>query len=182
MKLKKIIENMEKQAKEFAEKAHKGQFRKFSNEEYVEHPKRVAEIVKKFKNSHKINDLISAALLHDTVEDTGTTTKDLEKMFGGLVASLVKELTSNKEDMEKVGGKRVYLANKMVNMSSWALVIKLADRLDNVSDLKNTSPEFIKKYKKETIYILNQLEKNRKLTFTQEKIVNEIKDKLRELP
>jgi (p)ppGpp synthase/HD superfamily hydrolase len=66
-------------------------------------------------------------------------------------------------------------------MSSWGLVIKLADRLDNVSDLKDASEKFREKYSKETKYILNQLEKNRELTKTQNKIMREIKKKLKEL-
>jgi len=174
-----LIENADK-AKEYAEKAHEGQYRKFAGEKYVEHPKRVAEIVKRFKKSHKIDALVNAALLHDTVEDTNTTIEDLKKMFGGLVASLVNELTSNKEKIKQVG-KTPYLSDKMKNMSSWGLVIKLADRLDNVSDLKNASPEFANKYSKETWKIINNLEKTRRLSKTQKNIVKAIKDKLKEL-
>lgn len=176
MKLKEAINK----AREYAEKQHKGAYRKFAGEPYVEHPKRVAKFVKKFKRSHKLDDLISAALLHDTIEDTDTTEEDLEKMFGGLVSSLVKELSSDKEEIEKIG-KKEYLAKKMTGMSSWGLVIKLADRLDNVSDLKDASEKFREKYSKETKYILNQLEKNRELTKTQNKIMREIKKKLKEL-
>lgn len=176
MKLKEAINK----AREYAEKQHKGAYRKFAGEPYVEHPKRVAKFVKKFKRSHKLDDLISAALLHDTIEDTDTTEEDLEKMFGGLVSSLVKELSSDEEELKKMG-KKEYLAKKMTGMSSWGLVIKLADRLDNVSDLKNASESFQKKYANETYYILKQLNKNRDLSDTQKKIMREIKKKLKEL-
>ena len=57
-------------------------------------------------------DLIAAAHLHDTIEDTNTTEQDIKKLFGGLVASLVKELTSDKEKISQIG-KTQYLLNKM---------------------------------------------------------------------
>lgn len=180
MTLKEINENLEKKAQEYSKKAHKGQYRKFAEEEYSEHPRRVAEIVRRFKSSKKIDNLVSAAFLHDTIEDTNTTIDDLKTMFGGLVGDLVQELTSNKEEI-KTSSKRDYLLGKMKDMSSWALVIKLADRLDNVSDLKNAKPEFAQKYKRETEYILDNLEKQRELTNTQKTIIQNIREKLEEL-
>lgn len=101
-------------------------------------------------------------------------------MFGDLVASLVKELSSDKEEQNKKG-KIAYLTDKMLNMSSWALTIKLADRLDNVSDLENISEKFKNKYSKETKNILKKLEEKRKLSSTQTKFISIIKQKLSEL-
>lgn len=164
---------------DMAKRAHKGQTRS-DKSPYIHHPTRVAEIVRKFKSSKKIKDLISAAHLHDTIEDTNTTEKDIKNLFGSLVASLVKELTSDKEQIDKVG-KTEYLLNKMKSMSSYGLVIKLADRLDNVSDLKTAkSPAWRDKYKRETEDILNQLEKSRELTGTHKKLIGAIRDKLEE--
>ena len=167
-------------AERFGSIKHKGQIRKFSKEPYFSHPKRVADIVKKFKKSHRLDDLITAALLHDTIEDTNTDIKDLVKLFGGLVASLVKELSSDKKEIEKIG-KTKYLSNKMINMSNWGLVLKLADRLDNVSDLKTASPEFRKKMIKSTNQIISDLEKHRELTSTQKRIIKSIKEKIKEV-
>lgn len=186
MKLKDAIKTVHgeigvKRAQKFAEKAHKGQVRKFDKEPYVKHPKRVAAILRKHKDSHEIYKLIQAALLHDTIEDTKYGEKELRKKFGTLVTSLVKELSSDKEDMVEKGGKRKYLAHKTQNMSSWALVIKLADRLDNVSDFKTASPDFIKSYGKQTNYILDELEKNRKLSATQARLVKDIRKKMAEV-
>jgi len=101
-------------------------------------------------------------------------------MFGGLIASLVKELTSD-EAKVKALGKKEYLASKMKGMSSWGLVIKLADRLDNVSDLKTANPAWAQKYKAETEFILNTIEKERPLSGTQKNIIAEIKKKLGEI-
>ena len=161
---------MIEKAQQFAIEKHKGQKRKFSSENYSEHSKRVAEIVKKYKNSYKINELISAALLHDTLEDTNTKEDEIRELFGDLITSLVKELSSNKEEIKKTS-KKEYLAKKMSKeMSSWALVIKLADRLDNIEScrkiesLNEESRSFTKRYREETEYILNNLEKNRKLS------------------
>lgn len=177
MNIKQILES-EKKAKKFAEKKHKDQTRR-SGEPYINHPKRVAKLIKKYKSSHQIEALIKAALLHDTIEDTNTTEKDLKKLFGGLVASLVKQLTSDKEKAKE--NKTKYLTNKMINMSSWALVIKLADRLDNVQDITTAPKTWAFKYKKQTETILNSLIKNRILSNTQKKLINAIKNKLREL-
>jgi hypothetical protein len=125
--------------------------------------------------------LISAAYLHDTVEDTDTTHEALHDLFGGLVASLVKELTSDPEQIKKVG-KAQYLAHKMAAMSSYALVIKLADRLDNVKDITTArTPQWRQKYKNETEHILNYIEKTRALSGTHQKLIGLIRDKLSEL-
>jgi guanosine-3',5'-bis(diphosphate) 3'-pyrophosphohydrolase len=119
--------------------------------------------------------------LHDTIEDTDTTHEDLERMFGGLVASLVQELTSDKEEVKKLG-KAQYLSNKMAKMSSYALVIKLADRLDNVQDIKTAkSQKWRDRYRAETEQVLDYIEKNRALSRTHLKIINLIREKLQEL-
>jgi (p)ppGpp synthase/HD superfamily hydrolase len=165
--------NMVSQAKEFATLKHSGQFRKFSGEAYVEHPKRVAQTILRYKNSKELDKLMAAALLHDTIEDTETSLDEVKTLFGDLVASLVEELTSDKE--LKVENKAEYLAQKMSGMTSWALVIKLADRLDNVSDLRHVNKSFRIKYIKETKYIISQLIMNREyLSATHLQLVNDI--------
>jgi (p)ppGpp synthase/HD superfamily hydrolase len=175
------LDEDQQQALKYAARAHAGQTRS-DNTPYIRHPERVAAIVKQFKQSHNLDALISAALLHDTIEDTNTTKKDLETMFDGLVASLVQELTSDKGEIEKAGGKTEYLSQKMKKMTSYALVIKLADRLDNVSDLKTAkNAAWREKYKKETLSILNYIEKERVLSKTHMRIIAAIRHKLAEL-
>ena len=168
--------------KQFAADKHAGQTRS-GGEPYIGHPVRVANTIEKYKQSHNLDALIAAAYLHDTVEDTDTTHEDLEKLFGGLVASLVKELTSDKEKI-KAQGKSQYLANKMAHeMTSWALVIKLADRLDNVQDIATAKDaKWRARYKAETSHILDYIEKNRVLSGTHQKLVGMIRDKLKEIP
>jgi len=166
--------------KTYAAKAHAGQTRS-DGSPYIAHPERVAANVEKFKKSKNLDALIKAAWLHDTIEDSDTTFEDLRKMFGGLVAGLVKELTSDKGAIDK-SNKTDYLKNKMVAMSSYALVIKLADRLDNVSDLKTAkTPAWAQKYKKETQDILSHLVKNRELSNTHKKLIKAINVKMNEI-
>ena len=161
---------------EFATERHKGQMRS-DGRPYITHPIRVSEIVSKFKPSSNKNILAAGALLHDVLEDTYTSYRELIDKFGLVVASLVMEVT-NSEFVSKMVGKQVYLAHKMQYMSSYALVIKLADRLDNLCDLKSMPVERIKKTFFDTIYMINYIESKRVLTTSQSNLVQAIRDQL----
>jgi len=168
------------EALKFATQAHAGQERAGGGP-YISHPVRVAQHVEQWKKSHNLDALISAAYLHDTLEDTDTTHEALHDLFGGLVASLVKELTSDKNQVQQMG-KKNYLAQKMATMSSYALVIKLADRLDNVRDITTAkTPQWRAKYAAETNHILDYIEKNRVLSGTHQKLIGLIRNKLQEV-
>lgn len=158
--------------------AHMLQKRK-SGEPYITHPVAVAELVEKVKKSHKISDLIAAAYLHDTIEDAPMKIETIKKRFGSLVADLVVELTSDKEKIKEIG-KTEYLKDKMLNMSNWGLVIKLADRAHNTSDLKNADPKFRAKYIKETQEILHALKHHRELSKTQQTLIDQIEENINE--
>lgn len=146
------------QALEFAIKKHKGQKRKNTNMPYFRHPISVAENIEEIKKSKNLELLMTAALLHDVVEDcAGVTIQEIAKKFGYYVAALVEELTSDKKEIGKIG-KTEYLKKKMEKMTSYALVIKLADRRHNVEDMKDTSKAFQKRYTQETLEILDHLE------------------------
>jgi (p)ppGpp synthase/HD superfamily hydrolase len=157
----------------FATEKHKGQVRKGDGRPYVLHPMSVLIILAKLKKSTNFFLIAIACILHDVVEDCDVSLEEIARLFGHQVASLVGELTSDKEAI-KVQGKRQYLAIKMVYMSSYALRIKLADRLDNLEDL-----DFVKDQQKieETTYILKAL-KNRKLTKTHKKLIKLIEKRL----
>ena len=174
------VEEGSEEALQFATQAHAGQTRS-GGDPYISHPVRVANHIKQFKKSHNLDALLSAAYLHDTIEDTDTTQEILHDLFGGLVASLVKELTSDPVQIKKMG-KAAYLSHKMAAMSSYALVIKLADRLDNVKDITTTrTPQWRQKYKAETEHILDYIEKNRVLSGTHKKLIGLIRNKISEL-
>ena len=162
-------------ALEFARKKHKGQMRKNNTPvEYITHPINVANLVKKYANNKEnIDDLVSSAYLHDTLEDTNTTYEELICNFGNIISNLVKELTNN-DVLKKEMGKTKYLSMKMANMSENALIIKLCDRLDNVSSLYDTNKAFIDKYLRETISILNYIIDNRSLNAIHLNIISDI--------
>lgn len=162
-------------ALEFAREKHKGQIRKNNTPvEYITHPINVADLVKKYANNpENIDDLVSSAYLHDTLEDTNTTYEELICNFGNIISNLVKELTNN-DVLKKEMGKTKYLSMKMANMSEDALIIKLCDRLDNVSSLYDTNKAFIDKYLRETISILNYIINNRNLNTIHLNIINDI--------
>lgn len=161
---------------EFATERHKGQVRS-DGSMYITHPIRVSEIVTKYKPSQNQNILKAGALLHDVLEDTYTSYRELKDRFGLVVASLVMEVTSS-DFVSKMVGKQVYLAHKMQYMSSYALVIKLADRLDNLRDMKNMPVDKIKKTFFDTIYMINFIETKRILTDAQSNLVQAIRDQL----
>ena len=176
---KKDFQNYSKkveEAIEFATKMHNGQLRK-DGKQYIEHPLNVMKNVLKFKKSKNIEELLICACLHDTLEDTEATYYDIINKFGPLVASIVFELTNN-EDLKKELGKEKYLQIKLKNMSSWALTIKLCDRLDNINDISKCDDKFKKHYITETINIIEYLISNRKINDTQIKIIEEIINKI----
>lgn len=160
------------EALKFATRMHEGQYRT-SGEAYINHPIRAARNAEKYKVSKDLKTLKMAAYLHDTIEDTSATYEDLAALFGSTVASIVLELTTDK-DMKAEIGKTRYLEIKMKNMSSWALVIKLCDRLDNISDLSICTEEFRKRYTEETITIIEYVLQNRNLSKTHIHIIKDI--------
>lgn len=169
----KITSETLQRAIEFAVEKHQGQVRKGDGRPYILHPMSVMLRIGQAKESTNPFLLASAAILHDTVEDCNVELSEIASKFGYDVAALVDELTLDKTQYTKnPGGKKVYLAEHMVEMSSYALAIKLADRLDNVSDLSKVTEDFRKKYIEETGYILNTISSSgRKLTKSHRKLI-----------
>lgn len=151
---------------------HRRQRRKFTDEPYIVHPNRVARTVSKFT---KDKNIIAAAHLHDTIEDTDATYEELEATFGPDVTSLVRELTKNDKEIEKRGKKEYYL-RAMNKMTPRALLIKLADRLDNLKDLNIVPAKFRTRYTEETLYIIDNLK--RPLTNEHKALIKQIRVKL----
>lgn len=86
-----------------SQKYHKGQTRKVSGDPYYHHTIAVALIVVAFKRSKHLGELICAAILHDTLEDTKLTFEQISQMFSPFVASLVFELTNDEEEIKRIG-------------------------------------------------------------------------------
>ncbi|WP_410772537.1 RelA/SpoT family protein [Fontibacillus sp. BL9] len=142
-----------REAYDFAEQAHHGQVRK-SGEPYILHPLAVAEIVVNMQM-----DILSiiAALLHDVVEDTTVSLKEIQEHFGQDCAMLVDGLTKlerikfqSKEEQQNENYRKMFIA---MAQDIRVIVIKLADRLHNMRTLKYQSEESQRRIAYETLEI-----------------------------
>ncbi len=135
--------------------AHNGQLRKYTNDPYIIHPIAVAEIVNKVTLE---KDMIRAAFLHDTVEDTDITIDFLQKHFNERVALLVEEVTdvSKPEDGNRATRRLIDLKHTAL-ASPDAKTIKLADVIHNTGTILQYDPNFAKVYMKEKKALLGVL-------------------------
>ena len=118
----------------FAAEKHRGQMRKGEDlTPYINHPLNVARILVE-EGGVEDPEVIAAALLHDTIEDTDTTQDELAENFGARVASMVFEVTDDKSIKDKGERKRQQVINAP-NKSEGAALIKLADKTSNVRDV-----------------------------------------------
>jgi len=127
------------QAISFAANKHRNQRRK--NKEctpYINHPIRVSTSIAEIGG---ITDVIAlaAAVLHDTVEDTETSYEEVKERFGKEIADVVMEVTDNKS-LSKVERKKLQIVNAP-HKSHAAKLVKLADKLDNLTDLLKETPK-----------------------------------------
>lgn len=121
---------------EFATKAHEGQFRKGTKRPYIVHPVEVGDIVAGMTTDEEI---ISAAILHDTIEDCeGVTQEILRQEFGMRVALFVAQESEDKskkwEERKAATIEHIKHAPKEVQM------IALADKLSNMRDIDRDYP------------------------------------------
>lgn len=138
--------------------AHGDQRRKYTGEPYVLHPIGVSKIVETVTHTPE---MIAAALLHDVVEDTDVTFREIKDQFGPVVAEYVHYCTnvSEKED-----GNRAF--RKKMDADHFALgpaesqTIKIADLIHNSESIvKHDQKFFHKAYKHEKAYMLEILKK-----------------------
>jgi (p)ppGpp synthase/HD superfamily hydrolase len=123
----------------FAADAHTDQKRKGERgEPYVNHLSEVAQLVAEATDGED-PDLVIAAVLHDTVEDTGVTAEDLRREFGARVAGLVCEVTDDKS-LPKAERKQLQI-DHAPTLSHGAQIIKLADKTSNVRAIVASPPK-----------------------------------------
>jgi (p)ppGpp synthase/HD superfamily hydrolase len=141
----------------FATKAHGSQKRKYTGEPYIVHPIAVSEIVKTVPHT---DEMVAAALLHDVVEDTPVTIKEIETKFGTKVAELVGWLTdtSRPEDGNRKTRKSIDRLHS-AEAPAEAQTIKLADLIHNTESIERYDPSFYKVYRQEKIALLEVLTK-----------------------
>lgn len=141
----------------FAKAAHESvnQVRKYTGEPYIVHPVAVAELVSAVTEDE---DMICAALLHDTIEDTKVEAGDIAAAFGLPVSNLVLEVTdvSKKEDGNREVRKRLDREH-IARASVRGKTVKLADLIDNTRTILKYDEEFARTYMREKDALLDVL-------------------------
>ncbi len=133
-------------AKEFAMHEHQriNHVRKYSNQPYQTHLASVAKLVASVTDDEE---MIAAAWLHDTVEDTPATLGDIEQTFGLSVAEMVEDLTdvSKPSDGNRAARKEIDRQH-LAQASTRSKTIKLADLIHNGADIVKNDIKFAKTY------------------------------------
>ena len=146
-----------KEAYKFAYEKHFGQ-KRLTGEEYIIHPLNVAYILTRINADYET---LSAALLHDTIEDCNVTKEEIEEKFGHNIMTLVEGVTKiNKLNLS--GTTEALINNQrkiLVGLSEdvRVIIIKLADRLNNMQTLFVHSEKKQKETAKETLDILTPI-------------------------
>ena len=125
----------------YARDAHKGQ-KRASGEDYFSHPCAVAEILISLGMDYTT---VSAAFLHDVIEDTPATDDDILREFGGEILTLVNGVTKldkiefkSREEEQAENFKKIFVS---MAKDIRVIIIKLADRLHNMRSLNYLSKE-----------------------------------------
>jgi guanosine-3',5'-bis(diphosphate) 3'-pyrophosphohydrolase len=121
----------------FAAEKHRNQRRKDEEASpYINHPIQLAYILVQADIEDPL--VLAAALLHDTIEDTQTTLDELEIVFGHEIANIVAECSDDKA-LTKLARKQAQV-DHAATISRRAKLVKLADKIANVSDINGAPP------------------------------------------
>lgn len=145
---------LKEKAYKFAYKKHFSQKRKFTGEQYINHPMRVQEILFKhmvipetldFLDDMKITEMSCICFLHDVLEDTETTYEELKNEFGEYIASSVQWLTnvSKPEDGNREQRKKKDL-HHILEAPLEAICVKVADVIDNCRNIVKAEYDYLK--------------------------------------
>ena len=129
--------NLVLKATQFAALKHCDQRRKDGKTPYIIHPISVAMILAEIGSIEDL-EILSAALLHDTLEDTDTSEHELEKIFGSRVRIIVEELTDN--DMLTFSQRKQMQIDNAPYLSKDATLVRIADKISNVYDVIENPP------------------------------------------
>lgn len=168
-------------AKLFARAWHAGQERKYTGEPYVVHCDEVAKIVETVIEPGTIigQQMVCAAYLHDTLEDTKCSRTDIELLFGIHVMHLVLQLTNCGVSEGNRAARYKINCERLARASDEAQTIKLADLISNTSTIVKYDPGFAKLYLEEKEGVLNILTRgDKRLQERAWKILTEAKEEL----
>lgn len=141
-------------AYEYAARKHSNQRRKgVNNIPYINHPIEVANLLC-FTLKDLDLELLIAAVLHDTIEDTDASEEQIEQQFGQVVKNLVLEVSDDMMESKKV--RREKQVKGAPALSNRAKQIKIADKTCNIIDMLTTQLEWTKNRKRE--YVLWSIE------------------------
>jgi guanosine-3',5'-bis(diphosphate) 3'-pyrophosphohydrolase len=122
----------------FAAHKHRDQRRKDAEASpYINHPIALAEVLAR-EGGIADAEVLAAALLHDTIEDTATTAEELRAEFGARIAAMVEEVTDDKS-LPKAERKRLQIVHAAA-ISPGAKLVKLADKICNLRDVADRPP------------------------------------------
>lgn len=125
-------------ALDFAAHKHRDQRRKnVEASPYINHPIELARVLSN-EGGFISSELLCAALLHDTVEDTKTTEEELRELFGEGIARIVMEVSDDKTKT-KAERKRLQIEHAS-RISHHAKLVKLADKICNLRDMAHSPP------------------------------------------
>jgi guanosine-3',5'-bis(diphosphate) 3'-pyrophosphohydrolase len=125
-------------ALDFAAEKHLAQRRRSAGDvPYINHPIRVARLLAEVGGVDD-DEVLAAAVLHDTLEDTATTRDELDAAFGPVIRRIVEEVTDDGR-LPKAERKRLQIVHAP-KLSAAAAQIKLADKIANVTDIIHAPP------------------------------------------
>lgn len=140
-------------AYEYARQAHEGQYRR-TGDPYITHPLAVAHIL---TDMHMDHESLMAAMLHDVIEDTATSKRELASLFSSGVAELVDGVSKiDQIEFESRAEQQAENLRKMMlamTRDIRVVLVKLADRLHNMRTLGAMPPEKRKRIAHETLEI-----------------------------
>lgn len=165
------METVLKKIAVFADNAHGDQKRKYAAERYIEHPLRVMKICKDYGYPIPV---LAAAILHDVLEDTDTTPKQIKEFLltvmnerdASYTLDLVIQLTDiyTKHDYPRLNrrGRKTREATRMENTSAEAQTVKYADIIDNAREIVEHDPDFAPVFLRECSTLIKKMNKGNK--------------------
>ena len=160
------METILKKIAAFADKAHGNQKRKYAAERYIEHPLRVMRICKSYGYSLPV---LAAAILHDVLEDTDITPKQLKDFLLtvlketdadhtlDLVIELTDVYTKHQYPVFNRGKRKSMEADRMEMISAEAQTIKYADIIDNAREITEYDPDFAPVFLRECRILIQKM-------------------------
>lgn len=165
------MEAILKKVAAFADNAHGDQKRKYADERYIAHPLRVMKICRDYGYPLPV---LVAAILHDVLEDTGTTPNQIKEFLltvmnerdANQTLDLVIELTDvyTKHQYPRLNrrGRKTREATRMENISSEAQTVKYADIIDNVGEIAEHDPDFAPVFLRECRALVKKMKRGNK--------------------